>query len=209
MLFPQTPVEHRSPVSAASSTSSSIGVRRTKQELRVHAYRCQQYNADFDIKSDLDHHVQSHMRHPERTHVCAFCSKRSSYAKDLRRHRSMHDGVTCPCSHPSCIHASLGFNRKDNLDRHLKRQHPVNESHQQSTSQHPNTYGLIFRVINLINDRETKILILLTVVARITLTLVRRVRFPRRSTLAVRIALTDSWNSGVWSDRYTAAPRMK
>ena len=126
-LAPPTPSTHRSPVSAASPSSSRMSNRRTKQQLIRGNYdhRCHVCQAGFDTRSDLTHHLRSHAPYSQRQHVCAFCNKRFPYAKDLRRHLRIHGENKILCPHASCKFAWKGFARQDHLDRHLRSQHPV------------------------------------------------------------------------------------
>ncbi|EUC42950.1 hypothetical protein COCMIDRAFT_39063 [Bipolaris oryzae ATCC 44560] len=80
----------------------------------------------FNRQCDLNRHQKTSHRN-ERPHVCPTCSWGFRYPKDLRRHQLQHQDPsstmnTFRCEHPDCVNLG-GFSRKDNLQRHRRRQH--------------------------------------------------------------------------------------
>jgi hypothetical protein len=86
-------------------------------------------NEAFNRQCDLNRHHKTTHRRNERPHVCPTCDRGFLYPKDLRRHERQHSDpssimVTFRCEHPDCTNLD-GFSRKDNLQRHRRRQHPL------------------------------------------------------------------------------------
>ncbi|KAF1948253.1 hypothetical protein CC80DRAFT_328033 [Byssothecium circinans] len=77
----------------------------------------------FDRACDVKRHQKTHLSRTERPHKCAICDEGFLYPKDLARHQNKHTAAqgTLFCHVPGC--GSEGFSRKDNLLRHIRKQH--------------------------------------------------------------------------------------
>jgi len=83
------------------------------------------------------HKVNRHRKYHIKSHLCLepSCAIRLiafSLEKDLVKHQAKHNGQRFYCNHPGCSYApggaEGGFTRKDNLHRHITKQHWYIES---------------------------------------------------------------------------------
>lgn len=73
---------------------------------------------------DLRRHKKTHLVRSERPHKCSICDEGFIYPKDRDRHQRTHapqEVLFCPVQ--GCNNRD-GFSRRDNLQRHMRRQHP-------------------------------------------------------------------------------------
>ncbi|KAF5845515.1 hypothetical protein GGP41_003057 [Bipolaris sorokiniana] len=119
-----TPGDRSSPRQTKSGKRSS-----RRQPPREGGFVCNEPGCTevFNRQCDLNRHQKTSHRN-ERPHVCPTCGKGFMYPKDLRRHKPQHRDPlsimdTFRCEHPDCTNLD-GFSRKDNLQRHKRRQHP-------------------------------------------------------------------------------------
>lgn len=87
----------------------------------------------LQILTDTSRHKKYHIK-PFRCleEACAADDVAFSLEKDLTRHQAQHNGRRFYCPHHDCAYAprgrANGFTRKDNLRRHVLKQHSYQSS---------------------------------------------------------------------------------
>lgn len=98
-----------------------------RQAARKNGFPCLSPGCEkvFDRKCDLKRHMKLHLGSSERPHKCNVCQEGFIYPKDLSRHQRKHSPSRPQlyCHIEGCSRAD-GFSRRDNLLRHIRKQHP-------------------------------------------------------------------------------------
>lgn len=77
----------------------------------------------YDRHCDLTRHKKVHLDKSARPYKCSTCDEGFIYPKDRKRHQKTHIPQSLSCPVQGCNN-KVGFSRKDNLRRHMRKQHP-------------------------------------------------------------------------------------
>jgi len=94
----------------------------------ISAFQCGECPKRFTNRFELNHHSREH----QRTHICSSCSRAFTLKKDLTRHTEscQKRDPAFFCEHRDCGRSIKGFQRRDNLRRHMRIQHQRDEVRQ-------------------------------------------------------------------------------
>ncbi|KAH7355242.1 hypothetical protein BKA65DRAFT_549311 [Rhexocercosporidium sp. MPI-PUGE-AT-0058] len=107
-----------------STTSSTSTPPNASSSTSEGSFVCRFCAQTFAQKCLLNRHINTHTK----PYACPFdsCSTRRATNRDLKRHMIVHDPVSAPaflCTERGCEFSVKGFNRRDNLKRHMENVH--------------------------------------------------------------------------------------
>ncbi|CAL4125098.1 unnamed protein product [Meganyctiphanes norvegica] len=102
--------------------SSEFNLKRHSNSIHTvgKIYQCNQCNNTFSRKDYLVTHLRTHTG--EKPYQCNLCNKTFTESSNLNRHASKHTGKKQSQS-IKCKQCDTAFTRKDNLLKHLRKQH--------------------------------------------------------------------------------------